>query len=144
MTSPPPVLRDIPRPVPRVRHCRGPHRTIARKRPPKAAFDYTEGAAEAEISLARARQAFEDIQFNPAILRDVSVVDTSRAVLGGPTALSFGITPMGATGSSCTWGKTATAPRPPAKPAARPSATPKTPPKTAPPKAGPHESPIAS
>ena len=33
-------------------------RAIAQKRTPKAAFDYTEGAAEAEISLARARQAF--------------------------------------------------------------------------------------
>ena len=70
-------------------------RTIAQRRTPKAAFDYTEGAAEAEISLARARQAFEDIQFNPSILRDVSVVDTSSSVLGGPTALPFGIAPTG-------------------------------------------------
>ncbi len=72
-------------------------RAIAKKRTPKAAFDYTEGAAEAEISLARARQAFEDIQFNPSILRDVSVVDTSSTVLGGPTALPFGIAPTGFT-----------------------------------------------
>ena len=34
---------------------------IAQRRTPRAAFDYTEGAAEAEISLKRARQAFEDI-----------------------------------------------------------------------------------
>jgi L-lactate dehydrogenase (cytochrome) len=33
-------------------------RKIAKRRTPRAAFDYTEGAAEAEISLARARQAF--------------------------------------------------------------------------------------
>lgn len=72
-------------------------RTIAARRTPRAAFDYTEGAAEAEISLARARQAFEDIQFNPSILRDVSSVDTSREVLGGPTALPFGIAPTGFT-----------------------------------------------
>ncbi|MBC7402614.1 MAG: alpha-hydroxy-acid oxidizing protein, partial [Microbacteriaceae bacterium] len=72
-------------------------RTIAQRRTPKAAFDYTEGAAEAEISLGRARQAFEDIQFNPSILRDVSVVDTSRAGLGGPTSLPFGIAPTGFT-----------------------------------------------
>ena len=32
-------------------------RAIAKRRTPKAAFDYTEGAAEGEISLARARQA---------------------------------------------------------------------------------------
>ena len=72
-------------------------RAIAKRRTPKAAFDYTEGAAEAEISLARARQAFEDIQFNPSILRDVSTVDTSREVLGAPVALPFGIAPTGFT-----------------------------------------------
>ncbi len=72
-------------------------RDIARRRTPRAAFDYTEGAAEAEISLARARQAFEDIQFTPSILRDVSTVDTSRRVLGGPVAQPFGIAPTGFT-----------------------------------------------
>src|SRR3712207_2283997 len=55
-------------------------RRIAKRRTPKAAFDYTEGAAEAELSLRRARQAFRDIEFHPAILRDVSKVDTSSAV----------------------------------------------------------------
>ncbi|PPF80040.1 alpha-hydroxy-acid oxidizing enzyme [Subtercola sp. Z020] len=72
-------------------------RTIAKRRTPKAAFDYTEGAAEGEISLARARQAFEDIQFNPAILRDVSDVSTGWDVLGAPVSLPFGIAPTGFT-----------------------------------------------
>jgi L-lactate dehydrogenase (cytochrome) len=72
-------------------------RDIAKRRTPKAAFDYTEGAAEAEISLARARQAFEDIQFTPSILRDVSRVDMTSQVLGGPVALPFGIAPTGFT-----------------------------------------------
>jgi L-lactate dehydrogenase (cytochrome) len=72
-------------------------RAIAKRRTPKAAFDYTDGSADAELSLARARQAFEDIQFNPAILRDVSRLDTTREVLGGPTALPFGIAPTGFT-----------------------------------------------
>jgi L-lactate dehydrogenase (cytochrome) len=72
-------------------------RRIAARRTPKAAFDYTEGAAEAEISLARARQAFEDIQFSPSILRDVSSVSTGWEVLGKPVALPFGIAPTGFT-----------------------------------------------
>ena len=72
-------------------------REIAKRRTPKAAFDYTEGAAEAELSLARARQAFEDIQFNPAILRDVSEVNTGWNVLGAPVSLPFGIAPTGFT-----------------------------------------------
>jgi L-lactate dehydrogenase (cytochrome) len=51
-------------------------RRIAKRRTPRAAFDYTDGSAEAELSIARARQAFSDIEFHPAILRDVSTVTT--------------------------------------------------------------------
>jgi L-lactate dehydrogenase (cytochrome) len=72
-------------------------RAIAKRRTPKAAFDYTEGAAEAEISLRRARQAFEDIEFQPSILRDVSTVSTGWDVLGAPVAQPFGIAPTGFT-----------------------------------------------
>jgi len=72
-------------------------RRIAKRVTPKAPFDYTDGAAEGELSLARARQAFEDVEFHPAILRDVSTVDTSVTVAGGPSALPFGIAPTGFT-----------------------------------------------
>jgi L-lactate dehydrogenase (cytochrome) len=72
-------------------------RTIAQRRTPQAAFDYTDGAAEGELSLTRARQAFEDVQFHPSILRDVSTVDTRTAVLGGSSAMPFGIAPTGFT-----------------------------------------------
>src|SRR4051794_6510996 len=72
-------------------------RRIAKRRTPRGAFDYTDGAAEREISLARARQAFEDIEFQPSILRDVSKVDTSCTVLGQRSALPFGIAPTGFT-----------------------------------------------
>jgi L-lactate dehydrogenase (cytochrome) len=72
-------------------------RRIAKRRTPQAAFDYTDGAADGEVSLARAREAFGDVEFNPAILRDVSTVDTSREVLGKRVALPFGIAPTGFT-----------------------------------------------
>jgi L-lactate dehydrogenase (cytochrome)/glycolate oxidase len=72
-------------------------RRVARRRTPRAAFDYTDGAADGEVSLARARQAFADVEFHPAILRDVSEVDTSREVLGQRSALPFGIAPTGFT-----------------------------------------------
>jgi len=72
-------------------------RLIAKRRTPRAAFDYTEGAAEAELSLARARQAFKDIEFHPAILRDVSQLDTGWDVLGRRSELPFGIAPTGFT-----------------------------------------------
>lgn len=72
-------------------------RRIAKRRTPKAAFDYTDGAADGEISLARSRVAFGDVEFRPAILRDVSKVDTSRVVLGQRVDLPFGIAPTGFT-----------------------------------------------
>src|SRR5262245_12188794 len=72
-------------------------RRIARRRTPRAVFDYTDGAAEDELSLARARQAFQDIEFHPSILRDVSDVDTVATTLGAASALPFGIAPTGFT-----------------------------------------------
>ncbi|QYF91409.1 alpha-hydroxy-acid oxidizing protein [Arthrobacter sp. PAMC25284] len=72
-------------------------REIAKRRTPKAPFDYTDGGAEAEITLRRARQAFSDIEFRPGILRDVSSVDLSTEVLGKPSRLPVGIAPTGFT-----------------------------------------------
>jgi L-lactate dehydrogenase (cytochrome) len=72
-------------------------RRVAKRRTPKPAFDYTDGAADGEVSLSRARQAFADIEFHPSILRDVSDVDTSREVLGRRVDLPFGIAPTGFT-----------------------------------------------
>ena len=72
-------------------------RRIAKRRTPAAAFDYTDGGAEGEISIQRARQAFEDIEFHPDILRPAQHVDTSTTVLGGLSALPFGIAPTGFT-----------------------------------------------
>lgn len=72
-------------------------RAAAKRRVPRAVFDYTDGAADGEISIARARQAFEDIEFHPDILRPATSVDTSVTILGGPSALPFGIAPTGFT-----------------------------------------------
>lgn len=73
-------------------------RTIAMRRIPKAAFDYADGAAERELSLARARQAFDDVEFSPRILRGLpDEVDTSSTILGAPSALPFAIAPTGFT-----------------------------------------------
>lgn len=82
-------------------------RSIAKRRTPKAAFDYTDGGAEGEISLERARQAFEDIEFHPDVLRPAAQVDTSTTILGGPSALPFGIAPTGFTRLMQTEGESA-------------------------------------
>ena len=72
-------------------------RKIAKRRTPAAAFDYTDGAAEGEFSMKRSVEAFEDIEFHPSILTDVSRVDTTTQILGGSSALPFGIAPTGFT-----------------------------------------------
>ena len=72
-------------------------RAIAKRRTPKGPFDYTDGAAESEVSLQRSRQAFLDIEFMPSILQDVSNVDTTRETLGETFNLPFGIAPTGFT-----------------------------------------------
>ncbi|WP_104181421.1 alpha-hydroxy acid oxidase [Arthrobacter sp. B0490] len=72
-------------------------RDMAKRRTPRAPFDYTDGAAEAEISLGRARDAFLDLEFRPGILRDVRTVSTATRILGKESALPFGIAPTGFT-----------------------------------------------
>jgi L-lactate dehydrogenase (cytochrome) len=84
-------------------------REIARRRVPRAVFDYTDGGAGAEISLRRSREAFERVEFAPSVLRDVSVVDTTATVLGKPSALPLGFAPTGFTRLMHTEGESAVA-----------------------------------
>ena len=72
-------------------------REIAKKRTPAGPFDYTDGSAESEISLQRARQAFTDIEFIPSILKDVSTTDLTRRALGENFKMPVGIAPTGFT-----------------------------------------------
>ncbi|MFE7314357.1 alpha-hydroxy-acid oxidizing protein [Streptomyces sp. NPDC057555] len=72
-------------------------RALARRRSPRAVFDYTDGAAEAEISLRRARQTFRSIEFHPGVLRGAAEVDTGVDILGKRSALPFAFAPTGFT-----------------------------------------------
>jgi L-lactate dehydrogenase (cytochrome) len=72
-------------------------RRIARRRTPRSVFDYTDGAAEAEISLRRARELFLRLELRPSILRNVADVDTSTQILGKPSAMPFAFAPTGFT-----------------------------------------------
>ncbi|QUH00922.1 alpha-hydroxy-acid oxidizing protein [Saccharopolyspora erythraea] len=92
----PPQLNPTRRRLARA-HTIGDLRAIARRRTPRAVFDYTDGAAEGETSLRRARQAFLDVEFRPSVLRDVSGVDTTTSVLGKPSAMPFSLAPTGFT-----------------------------------------------
>jgi L-lactate dehydrogenase (cytochrome) len=75
-------------------------RDIAKRRTPKGPFDYTDGSAESEVSLERARQAFRDLEFIPSILKDVSTA-------GETFAMPVGIAPTGFTRMMQTQGEIA-------------------------------------
>jgi len=82
-------------------------RTLAARRTPRSVFDYTDGAAESEISLRRARRTFANLELRPSILHDVSVVDTTTPMLGRPAALPFSFAPTGFTRMMQTEGESA-------------------------------------
>ncbi|MGF1646567.1 MAG: alpha-hydroxy-acid oxidizing protein [Kineosporiaceae bacterium] len=72
-------------------------RAVARRRTPRAVFDYTDGAAEAEISLRRARAVFGGVEFQPSVLRDVADLDLTVHPLDRPSAVPFAFAPTGFT-----------------------------------------------
>lgn len=73
-------------------------RAMAKRRVPRAVFDYTDGAAgQDEASLRRARRAFTRVEFQPRVLRDVRTVDTTTTILGEPAALPLVFAPTGFT-----------------------------------------------
>jgi L-lactate dehydrogenase (cytochrome) len=72
-------------------------RAIARRRTPRSVFDYTDGAAERELTLRRARRLFAGLELRPSILQDVSDVDLSTTVLGRRSALPLAFAPTGFT-----------------------------------------------
>ncbi len=84
-------------------------RLLAKRRAPRAVFDYTDGAAGAELSLRRSRAAFARLELRPGVLRDVSEVDTSTTVLGGACSLPIVFAPTGFTRLMHTEGEPAVA-----------------------------------
>jgi L-lactate dehydrogenase (cytochrome) len=82
-------------------------RDIAKRRTPKGPFDYTDGSAESEVSLERARQAYRDLEFIPSILKDVSTADLTRTALGETFSMPVGIAPTGFTRMMQTQGEIA-------------------------------------
>ncbi|MDH2415958.1 alpha-hydroxy acid oxidase [Nocardioides sp. CER19] len=84
-------------------------RTLARRRAPRAVFDYTDGAAGDEIGLGRSRAAYARVELVPQVLRDVSSVDTSTTILGRPSAAPLVLAPTGFTRMMHTEGEPAVA-----------------------------------
>lgn len=70
-------------------------RRIASRRLPGGVFDYIDGAAEDERTLADNSAAFARYRFRPRVLRDVSAVDPSTSILGRPVPFPLALSPTG-------------------------------------------------
>src|SRR5437763_624078 len=70
-------------------------RQAARRRLPRAIFDFFDGGAEDEVTLRENRAAFERVRLLPKVLVNVAAVDMKVQLLGGPAALPLAIAPTG-------------------------------------------------
>lgn len=66
---------------------------LARRRLPKAVYDYYSCGADDQYALRRNIDAFSGVYVLPRILRDVSVVDTSTTIFGWMTTLPIAFAP---------------------------------------------------
>jgi L-lactate dehydrogenase (cytochrome) len=82
---------------------------LARRRAPRAVFDYVEGGAEREVAVRRSTDAFDSVVFHPHTMVDVTVVDPATTVLGRPVAFPIVLGPTGFTRMMHTAGESAVA-----------------------------------
>jgi len=73
-------------------------RRLARRRLPRAIFDFVEGGAGDEGTVARNRAAFERLLFQPRVLVDVSKREQATVVLGERVATPVLVSPTGMAG----------------------------------------------
>ena len=70
-------------------------RELARRRLPRMVFDYIDGGAEDEITLADNCQAFDTITFRPRGAVELASVNLRTTVLGASLELPFLLAPLG-------------------------------------------------
>jgi (S)-mandelate dehydrogenase len=70
-------------------------RVLAKRRLPRAIFDFFDGGAEDEVTLRGNRAAFERVRLLPKVLVDVSRVQTATEIFGKEAALPLAIAPTG-------------------------------------------------
>lgn len=73
-------------------------RALAKRRVPRAVFEYADRGACDEITLRRNREALDALTFNQRVMIDVSKVSLETALLGQSCALPLAIAPTGLTG----------------------------------------------
>ena len=73
-------------------------RAAAKRRLPRAIFDFIDGGAEDERTLRENRAAFERVRLTRKVLVGVAGVDTGTTILGKPAKLPIAVGPTGAVG----------------------------------------------
>ncbi|MFV8570169.1 L-lactate dehydrogenase [Marinobacter sp. SBS5] len=74
------------------------YRLLAKRKLPRMLFDYLDGGAFSEHTLAENRRAFNQWSFRQRVMADVSQVDTATSLLGAPASLPLVMAPMGLSG----------------------------------------------
>src|SRR5947207_6614272 len=70
-------------------------RRAAKRRLPRAVFDYIDGGADAEVTLRENSRAFDDVTFRPRFAVATGTCDLRTTVFGVPIALPFVLAPVG-------------------------------------------------
>jgi L-lactate dehydrogenase (cytochrome) len=73
-------------------------RVLARRRVPKALFDYVDGGSYDQLTLRANRSEFEAVKLRQRVLIDTSKRDLSTTMLGEKVAMPVAIAPTGMTG----------------------------------------------
>ena len=73
------------------------YRRYAKRKLPKAVFDYVDGGSEEEIAMRSNRDSFLRRRLKPQLLRDVSATDLSGELFGQRFELPIGLAPTGYT-----------------------------------------------
>lgn len=75
-------------------------RRAAKRRLPRSIFDFVDGGAEDELTLAQNTSAYRSLRFRPQTLIDVKQVSTRQTILGAESSLPLIVGPTGALGFS--------------------------------------------
>ncbi len=73
-------------------------RELARKRVPRAIFDYADRGSYDEVTIARNRRDLDALAFRQRVMVDVSALSTASTILGEPVAMPLAIAPTGLCG----------------------------------------------
>jgi L-lactate dehydrogenase (cytochrome) len=73
-------------------------RTIARRKVPRASFDYAEAGSYSEQTLRTNRAGLEALNLRQRVLIDVSARETATTILGQPVSAPIALGPVAMTG----------------------------------------------